>query len=148
MNTDMASSRKEGRSGRLRAIAIGALTAMVLASLYVGLQPSREELSTAGSERVFRVLVPAYADGSELPVFKVKQGDRVTFRIRSAVTGEANIHGYEKKITLQPEREVTLSFIADNLGMYPLHLHQIADEALARKEVLHRHLAALEVHPR
>lgn len=81
-------------------------------------------------------------------MFKVTQGDTVTLVVGSDRPGEAHVHGYDKRIALNPGSEVTLTFIAKDAGLYPLHLHERLDSRDPDSPVLHRHLAAIEVQPK
>ena len=148
MTAGVSTSQKQHKSRRLRTISIGSVTILSLVSLYVSLRTTLDTRPQVNGEQVFQLFVSDQPDGSTLPTFRVNEGDTVTFRIRSEIAGEATVHGYEKKVRLRPGHEVTLSFTADSTGMYPLHLHQKADASNERSELIHRHLAALEVHPR
>jgi plastocyanin len=90
--------------------------------------------------RVFHLSVSAPAADTESPVLKVTQGDTVTFVIRSDRPGEVHVHIYEKRVTLKPGGEVTLTFTATAVGLFPVHLHD-PDGSMS-------HLAMLEVRPK
>lgn len=147
MSGNQSSLAEASHPARLRLIVVGAAAVVLLLSLYVGLQNFLKDQPTATDQTVFRLSIAEHADGSELPTFRAKKGAVVTFKIESAVAGEANLHGYESRVRLQPGQEGTLSVSADNEGMYPIHLHQPVDSATASGEVIHRHLAMLEILP-
>ena len=114
---------------------------LTLGGLYWILKSSFSERE-AGAPRseVFRLVIAAPQPLEEPPPFKVRQGDRVTFVFSSNLPGEAHVHGYEKKVILEPGGEVALTFTATDAGLFALHLHD-PDGAM-------HGLATLEVDPR
>jgi hypothetical protein len=123
----------------LKRLVIAALTILLLGALYWGVKSTMKggHERTGPHIRVFHLMVSNSVH--ESPVFVVSQGDTVTLVIRSDRAGEVHVHLYEKKVTLKPEGEVTLTFSATDAGMFPVHLHD-ADGTMT-------HLAMLEVHP-
>lgn len=126
---------------RSRPILWVGVTAVLLGGLYFALKSSLGEHEQRGVHtRVYRLSIPGSPPPEEAPVFKVLQGDIVTLVIRSARAGELHVHGYEKKVVLQPGAEVSLTFTATQPGVFPVHLHD-PDGSMRR-------LAMLEVQPR
>lgn len=128
-----------------------AFAILVLGGLYLGLQTTLKE-DEAGElqSAAYRLSISALSPGEVLPVFKATQGDTVTLAIRSDRPGELDVHGYEKKIDLEPDGEVTLTFTADKAGAFPmyLHMHEPLDPNEPDGPVSHRHLATLDVQPK
>lgn len=126
-----------------------ALAILLLGALYFGLYASLGGRDASGQHsRIYRLSVSAVRPGEELPVFKATQGDTVTLLISSDRPGEAHVHGYEKKIVLEPGGDVALILIAETAGLYPVHLHERLNLHEPDGPILHRHLAALEVQPK
>jgi FtsP/CotA-like multicopper oxidase with cupredoxin domain len=67
----------------------------------------------------------------------VREGERVTLRVRSDAADELHLHGYDISVPLPAGEEVVLKFVASNAGRFELELHRA-----------HLELGALEVHPR
>jgi len=79
----------------------------------------------------------ALASGPTL--MTVNQGDTVTLRIQSDREGHFMIHGYQQELLVPKDGEASLSFVADQSGLFTIHLHQGYD---------HIEIARLEVRPR
>jgi hypothetical protein len=117
------------------------VTSLVLGGAYYGFEALLDRHAAGGSRgHAFILSVSALRTGSEFPTFRVRQGDAVTWVIRSDRVGEVHVHVYEKKIVLKPGGEVTLTFSAENAGLFPIHLHD-PDGSMYP-------LAMLEVQPR
>ena len=67
------------------------------------------------------------------------QEDTVTILIKSDRPGEIHLEGYDKEMNLLPNGDVALTFLAENAGLFPIHIHETAGE---------RHVATLVVQPR
>ena len=129
-------------SGRIRAVLWIAAAVVMLAATYWGLQRFLSEQQVTGETHslTFQLYIPAILSNEQPPTLKVVQGDTVTLHVRSERAGEIHVHGYEKKLTLEPGGVATLSFVAQNPGLFALHLHD-------PDETMHG-LATLEVRPR
>ena len=126
---------------RLRPILWATATLLLLAAPYFALKFLLDEPAPPSAHtQVYRLWVPAPRPSTDAPVLRALQGDTVTLVIRSNQAGEVHVHGYEKKVVLQPGSEVRLSFAATRAGAFPVHFHD-ADGSM-------RHLAMLEVQPR
>jgi hypothetical protein len=99
-------------------------TGLLLGGLYWGLKTSMDGHHVGGQQFLtYQLSISSPSPGNELPVFKVTQGDTVSLRIRSDRSGEVHVHGYERKVVLNPDGEVALTFLANNTGVFPVHLH-------------------------
>ena len=67
----------------------------------------------------------------------VREGERVTLRVRSDVADELHVHGYDLSAPLPAGEAVALNFVASKAGRFEVELHHA-----------HLELGALEVHPR
>ena len=70
-------------------------------------------------------------------VIRVRQGDSLTLRIRCDLPEEFHLHGYDRKVMLDPATTATLQLIADHSGRFDFELEKSGTE-----------LGALEVAPR
>jgi copper(I)-binding protein len=71
---------------------------------------------------------------------RATQGESLTIDIASDRAGTLEIHGYGKKIDVAPGSVVTLSFVANLAGRFPVDLHG--------RDGRHLEVTALEVQPR
>jgi len=88
-------------------------------------------------ERSFNINI---ADGKPVAgptMFRVKQGDTVTFNISSNTAGELHLHGYDLEVELDPGKTVTLSLTANATGRFLFEVEQTEVE-----------IGFLEVQPR
>ena len=69
--------------------------------------------------------------------FQVKQGDTVSFNIRSDTKGEVHLHGYDLEKEMVPGQTVTLSLTATATGRFKIEIEKVEVE-----------LGFLEVQPR
>lgn len=126
-----------------------ALTTLLLIGLYVGLHESfNEPPSSRLHSHTYRLSISEHRPGVQLPVFEAQQGDSITLAIGADRRGEVHVHGYEKNVVLSPGGEVSLTFTAQDSGLYPIHLHEPLGLHKPESPILHRHLATLEVQPR
>jgi hypothetical protein len=128
--------------GRLSsAILWAALAVLLLGGLYKGFKFSLGEREPGEPHSLtYRLVISAPQPVAEPPVFKVTQGDRISFVFRSDRPGEAHVHGYEKMVVLKPGSDVSLTFMATNAGLFAIHLHDPDGSMHA--------LGTLEVQPR
>lgn len=118
-----------------------ALAILLLSILYWSLKASLGGHERGGwHSRTYMLSISVPRLGEEPTVFKAMQGDTVTLMIRSDRPGEVHIHGYEKRVVLEPGVEVSLSFRATDAGLFAIHLHD-PDGSM-------HGLAILEVQPR
>lgn len=126
---------------RAHAIQWAGLAVALLAGLYLGLKVSRGGHDTGEIQSsTYRLSISEARPGEGFPKFRTTQGHTITLLISSDRLGSAHVHGYEKEIDLKPGGEVTLTFTANEAGLFPLHLHN-PDGSM-------RHLATVEVEPK
>jgi hypothetical protein len=115
--------------------------ALLLCVLYFALHGSMVKRELGDSRvTVYHLSISKPRIGEEFPVYRTTQGNTVTLNVTSDRPGEVHVHGYEKKITLNPGGEVALTFVAADAGMFPVHLHEADGSMVA--------LATLEVQPK
>lgn len=136
--------------GRKRALLTIVVGVAVLGALYPVIRALHDQRGAAGASETFRLDIPAARPDSpprgfdvrtfeDFPVFKARQGGRLTLTIHSERGGAIHIHGYEKHVELVPNGDVTVSFEAKNAGLFPVHLHG-TDHVMA-------HVATFEIQP-
>jgi len=84
-------------------------------------------------------LVVVFRDGEVVGGIKrpsVKQGDRVVFVVRSDVSDEVHLHGYDLAVDVAPGEPARIRFTADLVGRFEIEL-----------DGRHLPLAELEVEP-
>jgi hypothetical protein len=111
-------------------ILIVVIAILLLCGVYAALKATRpDHTGHATASSSFKLSVPASmgtsmsASPADLPTFRVVQGQTVTLLISSQARGSVLVHGYEKSINLAPGGNVTLTFVADSSGRFPVHLH-------------------------
>ena len=70
-------------------------------------------------------------------VLRVSQGDTVSISVKSDQAEEFHLHGYDRKLELQPDQVATLTLLSDRSGRFEYELEHAGIE-----------LGALEVQPR
>ena len=80
---------------------------------------------------------PPLVTPGKLTKLRFKQGDTVRFRVRSDVTDEVHVHGYDLMKDVEPGKEITFSFPAEITGIFEIELEN------ARQQI-----AQLRVDPR
>lgn len=126
-----------------------AFAILLLGGLYMGLQIPLKVDDASGPQSVaHRLFISSPDAGAVLPVFTITQGDIFTLAIQSDRPGELDVHGYERGIDVKPHGEVRLTLLAENAGVFPLHLHEPLDPQRPDGPVSHRHLAMLHVKPK
>ena len=96
---------------------------LILGGSYWGLRALSEQKAPGGRHGPFNLRISDATLNQTAPLFKMTQGAAVTFVIRSERPGELHIHGYEKVIPLQVDRQIEIHFPASMQGMFPVHLH-------------------------
>jgi hypothetical protein len=88
----------------------------------------------------FRLVIADARPGVETPVFQAKQGEPISFAITSNRPGTLEVHGYNRRIAIQPGVEATFAFKAELAGRFPIDLHG--------RDGKHVEVTALEIMPR
>lgn len=94
---------------------------------------------------IYSLVVAAPRPDEEMIILPARQNETVTLRIRSDRAGEVHVHGYDQNAILNVGAEVTLTFVAQSSGIYPIHLHERVHLEDRESPILHRQLAVLEV---
>lgn len=68
---------------------------------------------------------------------KVTQGDQVEIKITADEAEELHVHGYDESVELEPNKQATLSFVANTSGRFDFELEKSKTD-----------LGALEVQPK
>lgn len=68
---------------------------------------------------------------------KVNKDDTVVIKITSDEAEELHVHGYDRSVELEPNKQATLTFVANASGRFPIELEESKTD-----------LGALEVQPK
>src|SRR6267154_4416995 len=108
---------------RLHIVLSSAVAIVLFGGIYWGSRAWLGERTRSAQVLTYSLLLSTSPRrGAQSPVFEARQGDTVTFVVRSDMPGEVHVHGVEKKIVLQPGGVVKLTFRADRVGVFPVHL--------------------------
>jgi len=88
---------------------------------------------------VYKLWISSRPPGERPPLIKVNQGEMLTLVVSTQSPGMIYIHGYDVQIGLKPGEDVSLSFLANLPGSFPVHVHD-PDGSM-------RQVARLEVQP-
>jgi hypothetical protein len=138
----------------LRKLLIAGTSAIVLSVGYVGARC----YSTSGDAVSSQDLSYRLAIGEEamrgpalvadIPVLRVREGDRVNLLLTAALPAEVYVHGLETSATLLPNLETSLAFSAATPGRYFVHLHNVVCADPQQPSDAHVEVAVVEVEPR
>jgi len=78
--------------------------------------------------------VPVVTTTGDVTDLEFKQGDTVRFRVRSTVSDEIHVHGYDLMKDVTPGETVTFSFPASITGIFEIELEN-AGEQIAQLRV-------------
>jgi plastocyanin len=107
---------------------------LVLLVLFISLRPTppnapqtekqtaEKRLIPTGQKNVFMLQISENKIVAGPSVIKVKQGDQVTLNVISKEEHELHLHGYDKSIDLEPNKQATLSFTANLSGRFVYEL--------------------------
>lgn len=125
-----------------RAVAITALTVVLLGGMYVAFQQTAGRQPGRPQSRTYRLRIEERRLASGPSVVEAVQGDSITLVVTSNRAATLHVHEYEQHIVinLEPGREASSSFTADRAGRFGVHF--IGDDGV------HAELAAVEVQPR
>jgi hypothetical protein len=59
----------------------------------------------------------------KLPTYRVKVGDQVTLVAKPNKPGELHIHGFEKKVSLEPGHAIQVTLNCASPGLFVIHRH-------------------------
>ena len=132
------------RAQRLTFLAIAVAIAIV-AAILLGSSGGDDEEPPPPRAQATVTPEPAATPKAEAPLItsgkltklRFKQGDTVRFRVRSDVTDEVHVHGYDLMKDVEPGKEITFSFPAEITGIFEIELEN------ARQQI-----AQLRVDPR
>jgi hypothetical protein len=77
---------------------------------------------------------PPLVTPGKITKLRFQQGDTVRFRVRSDVSDEVHVHGYDLMKDVEPGRLITFSFPADITGIFEIELES-AGEQIAQLRV-------------
>jgi hypothetical protein len=93
-----------------------------------------EETATATPTPKPTPEVPVVTTTGDVTDLEFKQGDTVRFRVRSTVSDEIHVHGYDLMKDVTPGETVTFSFPASITGIFEIELEN-AGEQIAQLRV-------------
>ena len=106
------------RSQRLTFLGIAAVLAVVaVVVILIATGGSSDDNSAASTGQD-----PLLTQG-KLTKLTYKQGDQITFRVRTKDADEVHVHGYNIERETQPGKTLTLSFKATINGIFEIELH-------------------------
>jgi hypothetical protein len=71
---------------------------------------------------------PPLLTGGKVTKLEAKQGDTVTFRVRSPVAEEVHVHTYDIMKDLEPNKTATVSFKATITGIFEIEFEQAGEQ--------------------
>ena len=133
-------------SMRLRTIAIGTFTALLLSGIYlVAAHFAPPDLAIGPQDRSYRLSIGE--ERLDARILEARQGDRITFVVTSNRAGQLYVHGPEVESTLLPGVETSLTFTPQYSGRYYVHFHEIICTSPRDLDVSHLEVAVLDVMP-
>jgi hypothetical protein len=138
----------------LRNLLIAGASAIVLSVGYVGSRYySISGVAIASQDLSYRLAITEEAMRdratiAEIPVLRVREGDRLNLLLTAPLPAEVYIHGLETSTTLLPNLETSLAFSAATPGRYYVHLHNVLCEDPHQSTDSHVEVAVVEVEPR
>lgn len=117
----------------MKNMALIVLTLGILVVLFVALKPKAEVPSStqrtditslSPTMQTFTLVVKNKKLVSGPAVIQVKEGDTVIIKITADVDEELHLHGYDKSVDLEANKEGELSFTADLTGRFEYELEQ------------------------
>ncbi len=138
----------------LRNVLMAGASAIVLSVGYVGARCySTPDEAIASQDPSYRLAIAeetmrGEAIIAEIPVLRVREGDRVNLLLTAALPAEVYVHGLEISATLLPNLETSLAFSAATPGRYYVHLHNVVCADPHQPSDSHVEVAVVEVEPR
>ena len=71
---------------------------------------------------------PPLLTGGKVTKLKAKEGDTVSFRVRSPVAEEVHVHTYDIMKDLEPNKTATVSFKATITGIFEIEFEQAGEQ--------------------
>lgn len=104
----------------------------ILSAAYLLLNPtSTQAPGPSGQQATRQNTIKTYdlkVEGSRLVagpnVITVKQNETVKLRVTADTKDELHLHGYDKKLELEPGKTVEVTFLADMSGSFEAELHE------------------------
>ena len=118
MPTTAATARSRDAVSRLVAVAVVIAAVVIVFLVYRG--------STGDAPPLERSISVSISGGRvDPPVGRVEVGKGGTVRltVTSDVPDELHVHGYDRRLTLEPGRAATLEFRADLTGLFEIETH-------------------------
>ncbi|HSX29737.1 MAG TPA: hypothetical protein VLE73_04225 [Candidatus Saccharimonadales bacterium] len=94
----------------------------VLVGLFVLLRPKDSTQPSTSATKSFVLVVKGKRLAEGPQTLTVKKGDVVAIAITSDEEEELHLHGYDKSVDLEPNKQATLRFTADKTGNFPYEL--------------------------
>jgi hypothetical protein len=125
-----------------RAVALTAVTLVLLGAMYAVFERAAERRTRLPQLRTYRLRIQDQRLTSGPGILEAVQGDSITLVVTANRKSTLHVHEYEQHLVmdLEPDREVTESFTADQAGRFGIHLIG-ADGS-------HAEIAVVEVQPR
>lgn len=103
-------------------IPVAILLVIVLGGAWYYLSINNASNPAVSEEKQFTLVVQNKKLVSGPTTITVNQGDIVTIHITNDADEELHVHGYDKSIDLQANKEAVLKFTADASGHFPYEL--------------------------
>lgn len=90
-----------------------------------------EVTSTTSAAATETKIDVSYKGGAITPAptrYKVAKGNQVSITVTSDVADEIHLHGYDRKVDLQPNAAGTLTFTADITGVFEVELENLGKQ--------------------
>ncbi len=118
-----------------------AIAAILIGGLFLILKPKTSDApnnqNTDPTHKIFTLQVKERKIVSGDGILKVTQGDHVVIKITADEAQEFHLHGYDRSVDLEKDKETEISFAADLTGRFVFELEESKTE-----------LGALEVNPK
>lgn len=84
--------------------------------------PAAAQTSAASGHKAFEVRIPADPNAG-IPVYRLHNGDKVSFSAASAIDGKLAIHGITQDIPVRENQTMQFEVQAEHTGRFPMHVH-------------------------
>ncbi|GAA3212058.1 hypothetical protein ACFO1B_41710 [Dactylosporangium siamense] len=120
MPATAAPARSRDTVTRIAAVAVLLVAGVVVALLYRG---GGTDDGAAVQDRTITARVTAGKADPPVQRVEVGKGSAITLTVTSDVPDELHVHGYDRKLTLNPGQAATLEFRADTTGVFEIETH-------------------------